>query len=128
MDRQPIPPVQDRRGVPFLLLGFDLGLRIRRAAGALLFVIGEAAVLLEIVSNMRAVVEMRILSTRLQELTGLLIRGSSGVDWDRVVDMSSMRAVVHMLVLMFPGDRKRRVRVSSHARHGRAVMLAVGHG
>jgi hypothetical protein len=100
--RKTVFAVEDRRRVPFLLLILALGI-VGGAAGTLLFVIGESASLLDIMSSM-TVLEMRILSARLEKLADLLISGSSGVYWLRVVVVDSMRAMVHVLMLMLSAD------------------------
>lgn len=104
-------PVQNGWRVPLLLLDLNLILWVGRATSRLLVVVGEstvllfgqATVLLDIVSNNMMMLEVvRILGTWLEELADLLVGRSSGVDWCRVVDVGSMRAVVQVLVLMFP--------------------------
>jgi hypothetical protein len=54
-------------------------------------------------SNM-AMLNMRILSARLQKLADLLIGGASGVYWLRVVMVNSMRTMMHVLMLMLSAD------------------------
>jgi hypothetical protein len=94
---QSVLSVQNGRRVPRLLLDFGLG--VRRAASSLLIVFGEPAVFLDVTSNM-TVLEVRVLRTRLQELADLLIGRSGGVDWCGVVDVSSVRTMVQMLVFV----------------------------
>jgi hypothetical protein len=125
MNRQAVFPVQDRGRVPLLLL--NLVLRIRRAAGTLFLVVGIKSGLLDIMSSMHAVLEVRVLNTWLQKLADLLVSGPRGVDGGGVVNMSGVRAVVHMLVDVLPVDVQRGVGVVGHGRRGGAVVLAVGH-
>ena len=89
-------PVESREGSPPGLL-LCLHLRVGRAARGLLYFIVVTTRLLDVTCRM-ALVEVAVKSAGLEQLAGLLVRGSSGVD--NVVRVGCTRAVVHVRMLV----------------------------